>query len=411
MRRQVPGMLEAFGIELEYMIVDRETLDVLPVSDEILKAGEGRYTNEFHDGSIGWSNEFVLHLIELKNNEPRPSLSGLKREFEQSINRVNGILKEHNGCLMPSGMHPWMDPRRETRMWGRRNKHIYETYDRIFNCRRHGWANVQSMHLNISFRGDDDFARLHTACRMLLPILPAVAASSPFRSGKPTGRKDTRLVHYMKNQARFPSITGALIPEKVSTVRDYRRNVLQRMYSEIADEDPEGTLQHEWLNSRGAIPRFERNALEIRVLDVQECPGADIAVASLVISVIRDMIAGKWAGFQKQSGRHEKDLLRIMRRVIKDGENAVIDDTWYLQVFGLTGKKASAGDIWRHLRDSLGTGGIGKKAEHALDLILAKGSLSTRIERAVGTHTGKDALRAVYKELVRCLAEDRQFDP
>jgi hypothetical protein len=31
-------------------------------------------------------------------------------------------------------------------------------------------------------------------------------------------------------------------------------------------------LRHEWVNARGAIARFDRSAIEIRVLDVAECP-------------------------------------------------------------------------------------------------------------------------------------------
>jgi len=38
-------------------------------------------------------------------------------------------------------------------------------------------------------------------------------------------------------------------------------------------------LQNEWLNSRGAIARFERDTIEIRVLDSQETPAAELAIA------------------------------------------------------------------------------------------------------------------------------------
>ena len=35
------GLFEGVGIELEYMIVTRDTLDVLPIADELLKAVVG----------------------------------------------------------------------------------------------------------------------------------------------------------------------------------------------------------------------------------------------------------------------------------------------------------------------------------------------------------------------------------
>ena len=44
-------------------------------------------------------------------------------------------------------------------------------FDRVFGCRQHGFANVQAMQLNLPFRGDLEFGRLHAAIRLLLPIL------------------------------------------------------------------------------------------------------------------------------------------------------------------------------------------------------------------------------------------------
>ena len=43
---------------------------------------------------------------------------------------------------------------------------IYDTFDRIFSCKGHGWANLQSMQINLPFRGDEEFARLHAAIRV-----------------------------------------------------------------------------------------------------------------------------------------------------------------------------------------------------------------------------------------------------
>ena len=44
------------------------------------------------------------------------------------------------------------------------------------------------------------------------------------------------------------------------------------MYRAIDPLDTEGILQEEWLNSRAAIARFDRGAIEIRCMDTQECP-------------------------------------------------------------------------------------------------------------------------------------------
>ena len=43
----------------------------------------------------------------------------------------------------------------------------------------------------------------------------------------------------------------------------------------------------DWLNSRAAIARFERQTIEIRIIDLQECPAADLAIAELVVALVR----------------------------------------------------------------------------------------------------------------------------
>src|SRR4030095_11473040 len=95
----------------------------------------------------GWSNELVSHVVELKNVEPIPSLVGLPDEFQREVRAVNRALRAFEARLMPSGMHPWMDPRIETTIWRASDAAIYATYDRLFDCRRHGWANLQNMHI------------------------------------------------------------------------------------------------------------------------------------------------------------------------------------------------------------------------------------------------------------------------
>src|SRR5690606_3311880 len=102
----------------------------------------------------------------------------------------NAHLAPLGGRLMPSAMHPWMDPLTQTRLWPHENSPVYEAFNRIFGCQGHGWSNLQSMHINLPFEGDEEFGRLHAGIRLILPILPALAASSPFVEGRATGLMD-----------------------------------------------------------------------------------------------------------------------------------------------------------------------------------------------------------------------------
>jgi gamma-glutamyl:cysteine ligase YbdK (ATP-grasp superfamily) len=285
-------LFEAFGVELEYMIVDAETLSVRPIADRLIYEVAGRYVSEIELGDVAWSNELAQHVVELKTNGPVDSLESLSARFQEHVARVNHLLRPMNARLLPTAMHPWMDPHAELRLWPHEQGPIYEAFNRIFDCRGHGWANLQSVHLNLPFADDAEFGRLHAAIRLLMPIMPALAASSPVVDRKVTGILDNRMRVYQGNARRVPSVAAAVVPEPVFTRADYEEQILRRIYRDIAPLDPEGVLQHEWLNARGAIARFDRNTIEVRVLDVQECPQADLAICAAIVAVLRAMTDG-----------------------------------------------------------------------------------------------------------------------
>jgi gamma-glutamyl:cysteine ligase YbdK (ATP-grasp superfamily) len=400
-------LFEGYGIELEYVIVRKDTLDILPISDEVIRAARGNYANDVVTNGMGWSNEFVLHVIEMQNLEPSASLAGLAGMYHSEVERINRILESMDGMLMPSSMHPWMDPVHETRLWSRRHRRIYETYDRIFNCSAHGWSNIQSAQMNMSFSGDDEFRRLHSAIRLVLPLVPAIAASSPIFGSRANGILDNRILFYRKNQLKVPSITGSNIPEHVSTMAEYRQRILERMYAEIAPYDEEGMLRHEWLNSRGAIPRFERSSIEIRLADIQECPAADMAVMWAIDAAIKAHVTEKWISLDEQASCGTESLAAILEETARQGENSVISDIFFLQAFGVDGPRATAGGIWQHIIDTAERGA--EEFKSTLDVIKTKGTLSSRILRAVGRNPDTDRIRHIYRMLCRCLSRGESF--
>jgi glutamate---cysteine ligase / carboxylate-amine ligase len=177
------GIFEGYGIELEYMIVNQQTLAVMPVTDKVIQEVTGEITGDAELGDMGWSNELVLHVIEIKTNGPSKKLSHLPTKFHDQVKHINDILKGMGGKLMPTAMHPWMNPYEEMKLWPHDNSPIYDAYNRIFDCRGHGWANLQSMHINLPFKDDEEFGKLHAAVRLVLPIFAAIAASSPIVEG------------------------------------------------------------------------------------------------------------------------------------------------------------------------------------------------------------------------------------
>ena len=212
---------------------------------------------------------------------------------------------------------------------------------------------------------------------------------------------DTRLEYYRFNQKRIPSITGSVIPEPVYTREAYEKAILSRNYKDIAPHDPEGILQFEWLNSRGAIARFERSTIEIRLLDVQECPRADLAVVSAIVAALKALVAERWQPFSEQSAFETSPLARLLTTAIREADRTVIGDPDYLRLFGIKQAKISAGEFWQAL--------VEKTLAPALDVILRHGPLARRIMNALSSDFSRTHLQAVYGKLCSCLASGEMF--
>lgn len=401
-------LFEAFGVELEYMIVDRDSLDVRPIADEVLKAAAGEIVSEVDRGTISWSNELALHVIELKSTDPAPALAPLVDAFDEQIDQLGEILGGLQAGLLPTAMHPWMNPDREMRLWPHDYNPVYEAFNRIFDCRGHGWANLQSVHLNLPFADDHQFGRLHAAIRILLPLLPALAASSPIVAGELTGFADNRMRVYRDNSRRVRSLTGSIIPEAVFTQADYDAQIFQVMYRDIAPYDPEAILQHEWLNSRGAIARFDRHAIEIRVLDIQEKPAADIAICEAVVAVLKLLVDEHWTTYAEQQQVPTDMLSALLSDTTRHAELAVVDQPTLLCQFGLNDRASSSqgvrcDQLWQMLFDQVKDQ---ISQPEPLQLILNEGTLARRIERELTSgrmHADRfsaDELRPVYRSLL-----------
>jgi gamma-glutamyl:cysteine ligase YbdK (ATP-grasp superfamily) len=267
------------------------------------------------------------------------------------------------------------------------------------------------MHINLPFSNDDEFGRLHAAMRLILPILPALAASSPVIEGQITGILDTRVDVYRTNARRVPSVSGAVIPEPVFTRADYEQKLLQKIYDDLAPHDPEATLAHEWANARGCIARFERMAIEIRLLDLQECPRADIAIAAAVVGTLRRLVAETGARSSAQRSFGEQELVPLLTACTRDGDRARLDHPRYLEALGYpaTGP-ARAGDVWQHLVSQLEGSEPGfDEFKPALDVILSEGCLARRILTALGPSPSRSRLETVYRGLATCLDAGEMF--
>lgn len=401
-------LFEAYGVELEYMIVDKDTLDIRPIAEVPLTNADGEIEGEMEHGLTAWSNELVSHVLEMKSNGPTADLVALRSKLQQDIASVNRILEKENAMLLSTAAHPWMNPARETKLWEHESQEIYHAYDRIFGCKGHGWSNLQSTHINLPFYDDEEFSKLHTAIRFMMPMIPALTASSPVLDGKFTGYFDKRLYYYEKNQSKLPILTGKVVPERLFTKHGYQKNVYDKIAAAIKPFDTEDILKPVWLNSRGAMARFDRGAIEIRIVDIQECPGADLSVVALITELVKILTNENWIPFDVQQSFPTDQLHLIFRGAVKKAGGYVLEDPSYLRAWGLN-QPVIGQDFWKMILEKLSGRPVLKEWNPILGKMIEQGTLSERLVKAIGHDYSREHLREVYRQVSKSLTSDVLF--
>ncbi len=400
-------LFSCFGVELEYMIVREPGLGVVPWADRVLVDAAGRPVSDVARGALGWSNELVAHVIELKTADPVASLDGLADAFAAELREINQRLSLQGARILPTAMHPTMTPA-EAVLWTHEYSEVYAAFDRIFDCHGHGWSNLQSIHLNLPFANDAEFGRLHAAIRLVLPLLPALAAASPFVEGRLTGIPDNRLAFYRKNSARLPALCGAVIPEPVYSQADYERVIYGPIAAQLTPHDPDGVLEPVFTNSRGAIARFDRGSIEIRLLDLQECPAADLAIVRTVVALLSELTAETHLSLAAQQAVPVAPLANLFNAAVEQGGAAVVADPTMLHVAGLPpDQPVGAMDWWRAVITRLDPCRDASPAEQeALGIYLREGPLAARLVQAF--RSGR-SIPDLYRELAAGAPANRVF--
>ena len=203
-------------------------------------------------------------------------------------------------------------------------------------------------------------------------------------------------------------ILGKVIPEAVFTYKDYEEQIFNRVKADIAPYDPEHLLNHFFLNSRGAIARFDRGAIEIRLVDIQECPDADIAIAEWEVAVLKGLVEGAFASEKEIRALDTDALAKILLATTKSAEKTVINDRDFLKIWNIEASEITAGELVQHItakvRDK-----ISDHSQELLATMFKRGTLASTLVKAVGADPDRDDFVYEYGKLAKCLAENRLY--
>jgi gamma-glutamyl:cysteine ligase YbdK (ATP-grasp superfamily) len=380
--------METLGPEHEFSLVDNQ-IKPLPISDRIIKHLCGRIVNNISRSGFIFGKELQKHVVEFKAATPFRSPICFEETMQKAVDEITNVLDRFGAQLLGTGMHPTLGLN-ETRVWDHRDKHIYEALDHIFNLKQHGWLNIQSFQLNLPYLNEEEGVKLYNILVNILPYIVAISASSPIYESKFGEFLDNRLHFYWINQTKIPSITGSIIPKPIDSFETYRNLTIQRYSADLMKINaPISLINKDWINSRGAIFRFDRRTIEIRIMDEQECIKADVALSCFIRALIRGLMQNIDLEISHPT------LIKDLRLMMKDGLNAKVNHF----------ESTTARDMCRYLL-SIAYENASKEERSYLKIIKKKiedGSLAENIVRHIRRRAQKtdlsEAILSVYSTL------------
>lgn len=282
------------GIEEEYLIVDRETRDLVrDMPEEVMRECEERLGAQV-------SPEFLRSQIEVGTKvaanlaEAREDLSMLRR----TVAEVTG---KHGLAPIAASTHPFAE-------WAAQQHTDKERYHMLARdmagiVRR---LVISGMHVHVCI--DDANLRIDLMNQIVyfLPHLLALSTSSPFWSGDDTGLKSYRT-------SVFRSLPRTGLPDEFGSWADYRRHVAVLVEADIIED-----ATKLWWDVR---PSDRYPTLEMRCTDICTTLDDGIALAAIYMSLLamlyrRRMTNQRW---------------RIYSRSLID------ENIWRAQRYGATG--------------------------------------------------------------------------
>lgn len=400
-------LFSSWETAIDYQIVHRDTLAVMPLAPMVLEKNGSSGPDGLNNGLLNWSVSHQPHVLRLRTVAPVNNLNTLDNAYADDLRQIGLTLETYNAIIVPGGMHPTMDPfRDQVKDHPKNEKERY--YRELFGCAGHAWVNQCPTKISLPFPDDEAFGRLHAAVRIVLPIIPALCASSPLVEGRCNGMRDNRLRYLRTRYMNFPAVGGKMIPEPVFGEKKYREQIHGSIARELIGTIAEGKIDPAQLNNRAAVPDFDRRSLEIRIMEPQECPAAEMAIIKLVTELIKALTEEKFITFEEQVEARMEILCGVLADTIEQGGSAEVFSSEYLSFFGMN-EVSSVSGIWRRIFEKLSMDPLKPLAlyEKELSVILDQGCLADRIITVLGEKPHPEAIRQLWLRLADCIRQNK----
>lgn len=167
------------GVELEFQLVDRKTLDLVPRANNILE-------DLVPEGSDRIVPEFLQSIIELQTGVCN-SVHDVADDLSRLIHLVEDVAISEDCYLYSTSLHPFADPASQVLSKGERYQRIMDELQQVGRQ-----FITQGMHVHVGMPDGDTAIKVCDTIQSYLPVILALSCSSPFFCGRDTGFQSYR---------------------------------------------------------------------------------------------------------------------------------------------------------------------------------------------------------------------------
>ncbi len=280
------------GIEEEFAILSPESLDLVPLFEQLNEAAAQR--DPALASSI--SSELILSEIEIRSGVGADVGDALSRQRQMRA-ALFTLASDQGVQLGSTGAHPWADYREQLNV---ESEHYRRVVDGLRYVARRN--NTFSLHVHVGIRDADRAVRVCDRLRTLLPTLLALSANSIFLEGLDSGLASVRTQIFTKS---FPRCG---VPDAYGSWANYDEYLRLLLETGSIEEDTQV-----WWSVR---PHLAFGTVEVRICDAQSSAGESEALTELIVACIlqaaRDDDEGRPA-FDPPPRLIEENLWRAIR--------------------------------------------------------------------------------------------------
>jgi len=350
------------GLEEEFAVLDRGTLDLVPRFEELRDAA-AELDPVLHDAITG---ELISSEIEIVSGRGEDLHDAIAHQRDRR-RRLFTLAANRGIALGSTGTHPWADYREQRNI---DTDHYRRVVDGLGYVARRN--NTFSLHVHVGVHGADRAVAVCDRLRPVLPLLLAVSASSPFLEGH-----DTRL-HSVRSQTFTKSFPRCGVPDAFGSWRAFR-DYLELL---IATNSIVEYTQVWW----SIRPHASFGTVEVRICDAQITAAESEGLASLVVACVGQALRDIDEGVPFDDPPHRLVEENVWRAIRYGLDGRMIDLARGVEVPA----RAAVDELWTWTAPA--------RAEARIDVAL-QGPTGAQRQRAALLE-GAD-LREVYADTVR----------